>query len=31
MPDFSQSGQALLVRRGFFDHFSFVKFKDAAY
>lgn len=28
MPDFSQSGQALLGRRGFFDHFSFVKFKD---
>jgi hypothetical protein len=29
MPDFSQSGQALLGRRGFFDQFSFVKFKDA--
>ena len=28
MPDFSPSGQALLGRRGFFDHFSFVKFKD---
>ncbi|NJO35157.1 MAG: hypothetical protein HC869_20670 [Rhodospirillales bacterium] len=28
MPDFSQSGQALLGRRGFFDQFSFVKFKD---
>lgn len=28
MPEFSQSGQALLGRRGFFDHFSFVKFKD---
>jgi hypothetical protein len=28
MPDFSQSGQALLGHRGFFDHFSFVKFKD---
>ncbi len=29
MPDFSPSGQALLGRRGFFDQFSFVKFKDA--
>jgi hypothetical protein len=29
MPDFSQSDQALLGRRGFFDQFSFVKFKDA--
>jgi hypothetical protein len=28
MPDFSPSGQALLGRRGFFDHFSFVKFRD---
>lgn len=28
MPDFSPSGQALLGRRGFFDKFSFVKFKD---
>jgi hypothetical protein len=28
MADFSQSGQALLGRRGFFDQFSFVKFKD---
>lgn len=28
MPDFSQNGQALLGRRGFFDQFSFIKFKD---
>jgi hypothetical protein len=28
MPEFSQSGQALLGRRGFFDQFSFVKFKE---
>jgi hypothetical protein len=28
MPDFSQSGQALLGRRGFFDQFTFIKFKD---
>lgn len=28
MPDFSPSGQALLGRRGFFDQFSFVKFKE---
>jgi hypothetical protein len=27
MPDFSASGQALLGRRGFFDQFSFVKFR----
>lgn len=28
MPDFSESGQGLLGRLGFFDQFSFVKFKD---
>jgi hypothetical protein len=29
MPDFSQSGHGLLGRIGFFDEFTFVKFKDA--
>ena len=29
MPDFSQSGHGLLGRKGFFDEFTFVKFKDA--
>lgn len=28
MPDFSKSGHGLLGRDGFFDQFSFVKFKD---
>lgn len=28
MPDFSASGQGLLGRRGFFDQFTFVKFKE---
>lgn len=28
MPDFSKSGHGLLGRIGFFDQFSFVKFKD---
>lgn len=28
MPDFSKSGHGLLGREGFFDQFSFVKFKD---
>lgn len=28
MPDLSASGHGLLGRRGFFDQFSFVKFKD---
>ena len=28
MPDFSKSGHGLLGRNGFFDQFSFVKFKD---
>jgi hypothetical protein len=29
MPDFSKAGYGLLGRRGFFDRFTFVKFKDA--
>lgn len=28
MPDFSKSGHGLLGREGFFDRFSFIKFKD---
>jgi hypothetical protein len=28
MPDFSNSGHGLLGRKGFFDRFSFVKFRD---
>lgn len=30
MPDFSRSGHGLLGRDGFFDRFTFVKFKDFA-
>ena len=30
MPDFSKSGHGLLGRNGFFDQFSFVKFKNLA-
>ena len=30
MPDFSKSGHGLLGRNGFFDQFSFVKFKILA-
>ncbi len=29
MPEFSKSGYGLLGRRGFFDEFTFVKFKEA--
>ena len=29
MPDFSKSGYGLLGRTGFFNTFTFVKFKDA--
>ena len=28
MPDFSNSGHGLLGRKGFFDQFSFIKFRD---
>ena len=28
MPDFSKSGHGLLGRNGFFDQFSFIKFRD---